>query len=116
MKFFARIILAVFGLLMAACGSVATPVWSELAQGTQAALAATADHLTEIAPTATAGTNVDATSFTANWGAVSGATILKAKVKYGTRIAALKSAVAAGDFAAVAAEKSAFIVSAIPRG
>lgn len=54
MKFFSRIILPVFGLLLAACGSVATPVWSELAQGTQAALAATADHLTEIAPTATA--------------------------------------------------------------
>jgi Photosystem II Psb31 protein len=43
-------------------------------------------------------------------GAVSGATILKAKVKYGSRIAALKSAVASGDFAAVAAEKSAFIL------
>ena len=53
MKIFSRIILAVFGLLMAACGTVATPVWSEQAQGTQAALAATADHLTEIAPTAT---------------------------------------------------------------
>ena len=43
-------------------------------------------------------------------GAISAATITKAKVKYGSRIAALKKAVAAGDFAAVAEEKSAFIL------
>lgn len=53
MKFVSRIVIAVIGLSAAACGSVATPVWSEQAQGTQSALAATADHLTEIAPTAT---------------------------------------------------------------
>lgn len=46
--------LPLFGLLLGACGTVATPVWSEQAQGTQSALVATADHLTEIAPTATA--------------------------------------------------------------
>jgi len=40
-------------LLIAACGTVATPVWSEQAQGTQAALAATSDYETSIAPTAT---------------------------------------------------------------
>ncbi len=40
-------------LLVAACGTVATPVWSEQAQGTQVALAATSDHETAIAPTVT---------------------------------------------------------------
>lgn len=39
--------------LVAACGTVATPVWSEEAQGTQAALAATSEHETLVAPTAT---------------------------------------------------------------
>ncbi len=43
-------------------------------------------------------------------GAVSTATKTKAKVVYGGRIADLKSAVAAGDFDAVAAEKNAFIL------
>jgi cytochrome c2 len=40
-------------LLVAACGTVATPVWSEEAQGTQAALAVTSEYETSIAPTAT---------------------------------------------------------------
>jgi hypothetical protein len=43
-------------------------------------------------------------------GAVSASTILKARAKYGDRIVGLKSAVASGDFDAVAAEKSAFIL------
>jgi mono/diheme cytochrome c family protein len=43
----------VFILLVAACGTVAIPVWSEQAQGTQAALAVTSDYETSIAPTAT---------------------------------------------------------------
>eukprot|EP00568_Trieres_chinensis_P007494 CAMPEP_0183290714 /NCGR_PEP_ID=MMETSP0160_2-20130417/339_1 /TAXON_ID=2839 ORGANISM="Odontella Sinensis, Strain Grunow 1884" /NCGR_SAMPLE_ID=MMETSP0160_2 /ASSEMBLY_ACC=CAM_ASM_000250 /LENGTH=181 /DNA_ID=CAMNT_0025451367 /DNA_START=111 /DNA_END=656 /DNA_ORIENTATION=- len=43
-------------------------------------------------------------------GAVSFATIGRARGIYGDRIAALKSAVDAGDFAAVAAEKNAFIL------
>merc|ERR1712154_416988 len=43
-------------------------------------------------------------------GAVSAATILKAKIVYGGRIAALAGAVDAGDFKAVAAEKNAFIL------
>ena len=43
-------------------------------------------------------------------GAVSKATIQRAKFTYGSRVAALKDAVAAGDFAAVADEKSAFIL------
>ena len=43
-------------------------------------------------------------------GAVSSATINRARGIYGDRIASLKSAVAAGDFAAVAAEKNAFIL------
>mmetsp|Transcript_23425 Transcript_23425/g.65376 ORF Transcript_23425/g.65376 Transcript_23425/m.65376 type:complete len:182 (-) Transcript_23425:458-1003(-) len=43
-------------------------------------------------------------------GAISTASIQRAKFTYGSRIAALKSAVAAGDFAAVAAEKNAFIL------
>jgi cytochrome c2 len=54
MKSIYRFALPLFGLLLGACGTVATPVWSEQAQGTQSALVATADHLTEIAPTATA--------------------------------------------------------------
>ena len=41
---------------------------------------------------------------------MSTATKTKAKILYGQRIAALKSAVAAGDFDAVAAEKNAFIL------
>ncbi len=48
--------LLIITLLLAACGTVATPVWSEQAQGTQAALAVTSEHLTAIAPTATATT------------------------------------------------------------
>lgn len=43
-------------------------------------------------------------------GAVSKATVQRARFTYGSRISALKSAVAAGDFAAVAAEKNAFIL------
>lgn len=43
-------------------------------------------------------------------GAVSAATINRARGIYGTRIAALKSAVEAGDFAAIADEKNAFIL------
>ena len=43
-------------------------------------------------------------------GAVSAATVNRARGIYGDRIAALKSAVAAGDFGAVAAEKNAFIL------
>ncbi len=40
-------------LAFSACGTVATPQWSEDAQSTRAALAVTSDHLTEIAPTST---------------------------------------------------------------
>mmetsp|Transcript_33255 Transcript_33255/g.67098 ORF Transcript_33255/g.67098 Transcript_33255/m.67098 type:complete len:148 (-) Transcript_33255:2184-2627(-) len=43
-------------------------------------------------------------------GAVSSATKARAKGIYGDRICALKDAVAKGDFAAVAAEKNAFIL------
>lgn len=43
-------------------------------------------------------------------GAVSQATIQRAKGTYGSRIAQLKSAVEAGDFAAVANERNAFIL------
>lgn len=43
-------------------------------------------------------------------GAVSSATINRARGIYGSRIAALKDAVAKGDFAAIAAEKNAFIL------
>jgi len=43
-------------------------------------------------------------------GAVSTASIQRAKFTYGSRVAALKGAVAAGDFGAVANEKAAFIL------
>ena len=43
-------------------------------------------------------------------GAVSAATIERSKAIYGDRIAALKSAVDKGDFAAVADEKNAFVL------
>mmetsp|Transcript_34563 Transcript_34563/g.81484 ORF Transcript_34563/g.81484 Transcript_34563/m.81484 type:complete len:184 (-) Transcript_34563:328-879(-) len=43
-------------------------------------------------------------------GATSTATIQRQKFRYGSRIAALQGAVASGDFAAVAAEKNAFIL------
>ncbi len=54
MHHFARLLLPVVGLLLAACGTVATPVWSEQAEETRVAQAATSSHLTEMAPTATA--------------------------------------------------------------
>lgn len=54
MKMISRFAFLLLGVSLAACGTVATPVWSEQAQGTESALLATADHLTEIAPTATA--------------------------------------------------------------
>ena len=40
-------------LIVSACGTVATPEWAEDAQSTRAALLATDEHLTAIAPTAT---------------------------------------------------------------
>jgi pectate lyase len=43
-------------------------------------------------------------------GAISAATVQRSRFNYGSRIAALKSAVAKGDFAAVAAEKNAFVL------
>lgn len=43
-------------------------------------------------------------------GAVSNASIQRAKFTYGSRIAALKDAVASGDFGAIADEKGAFIL------
>jgi hypothetical protein len=43
-------------------------------------------------------------------GSVSAATVQRSKFKFGSRIAALKGAVDAGDFDAVAAEKNAFIL------
>jgi hypothetical protein len=43
-------------------------------------------------------------------GSISSASIQRARYKFGSRISALKGAVAAGDFAAVAEEKSAFIL------
>lgn len=43
-------------------------------------------------------------------GAVSSATVNRARGIYGSRVAALKDAVAKGDFAAVAAEKNAFVL------
>jgi len=43
-------------------------------------------------------------------GAVSSATVGRARGIYGNRVAALESAVASGDFGAVAAEKNAFIL------
>ena len=43
-------------------------------------------------------------------GAISAATVARAKFNYGNRIAALGDAVAKGDFGAVAAEKNAFIL------
>lgn len=50
---YAWIVLPLIALLLAACGTVATPEWSAAAQETRDALAATSEHLTEIAPTAT---------------------------------------------------------------
>jgi cytochrome c2 len=53
MKSVYRLALPLFGLLLGACGTIATPVWSEQAQGTESAMVATANQLTAIAPTAT---------------------------------------------------------------
>jgi len=58
-----------------------------------------------------AGIAAAAVPFAANAdGAVSSATIGRARGIYGNRIAALESAVASGDFGAVVAEKNAFIL------
>lgn len=46
-------IFILFSLLLAACGSVATPEWAAEVQGTQVALAETDAYETSIAPTAT---------------------------------------------------------------
>jgi hypothetical protein len=43
-------------------------------------------------------------------GSVSKATVQRARFTYGSRVAALKAAVAAGDFASVADEKNAFVL------
>lgn len=43
-------------------------------------------------------------------GAISAASVQRARFKFGSRISGLKAAVAAGDFAAVAEEKNAFIL------
>ena len=53
MKMILRLVLVIVGLSIAACGTIATPVWSEQAQATEAALLVTSEYLTEIAPTAT---------------------------------------------------------------
>ena len=54
MKYAYRLALPLFGLLLGACGTIATPVWSEQAKGTEAALLVTAEQMTANAPTATA--------------------------------------------------------------
>jgi cytochrome c2 len=53
LKNVSRILLVIVALIIAACGTVATPEWSEEAEGTRAALAATAEQQTASAPTAT---------------------------------------------------------------
>lgn len=53
---------------------------------------------------------VAAPQFASADGAVSASTIAKARAIYGNRIAALKSAVDSGNFDAVAADKSAFLL------
>ncbi len=54
---FYRLIMSALALLtlfaVAACGAVATPEWAAEVQETQVAQAATSEHLTAIAPTAT---------------------------------------------------------------
>lgn len=67
---YAWIVLPLIALLLAACGTVAMPEWSAAAQETREALAATSEHLTEIAPTATptatgTGTPIPTATFTA---------------------------------------------------
>ena len=52
-KLVVHLTLLTLALLLAACGTVAQPVWSEQSKATEAALVATDAHLTEIAPTAT---------------------------------------------------------------
>ncbi|MEP6986487.1 MAG: c-type cytochrome [Chloroflexota bacterium] len=54
MKSIYRLALPLLVLLLGACGTIATPVWSDQAKGTEAAMAATAAQMTAIAPTATA--------------------------------------------------------------
>ncbi len=52
LKILTRVMPIIAALLAAACGTVATPEWSAEAEGTRAALSATADQLTALAPTA----------------------------------------------------------------
>src|SRR4051812_28865850 len=54
MKSVYRLALPLFGLLLGACGTIATPVWSDQAKGTEDAMVATAAQMTALAPTATA--------------------------------------------------------------
>ncbi len=44
---------SILALVIAACGTAATPEWAAAAQGTRVAIAATSDHETAIAPTNT---------------------------------------------------------------
>lgn len=46
-------VLILFAMLLAACGTVATPEWSADAQATRVAQVATAEQMTALAPTAT---------------------------------------------------------------
>ena len=72
-------------------------------------MSATSDRRAALAQIAGAAAAV--VPFAANAdGAVSSATIGRARGIYGTRIAALESAVSSGDFGAVVAEKNAFIL------
>lgn len=83
----------------------------EISQRSSTAMSMEMDRRAAFGQIAAAGAAIAAVPSVANAdGAVSAASINRARGLYGDRIAALDAAVAKGDFAAVAAEKNAFIL------
>jgi len=83
----------------------------EISQRSSTAMSMEMDRRAAFGQIAAAGAAIAAMPSVANAdGAISGASINRARGLYGDRIAALDAAVAKGDFAAVAAEKNAFIL------
>lgn len=83
----------------------------EISQRSSTAMSMEMDRRAAFGQIAAAGAAIAAIPSVANAdGAVSAASINRARGLYGDRIAALEAAVAKGDFAAVAAEKNAFIL------
>jgi len=97
---------AVVSTLLIASASAFAPA----ASSERAVTALNMDRRSAMGAVAAAGVVVAMPSVASADGAVSKATQQRSKYKFGVRITALKDAVNKGDFAAVAAEKNAFVL------